>query len=78
MIIPYQRLAPETLYSLIESFVVREGTDYGYHEVALETKVEQVRQQIIHSEVMIVFDNATESINLLPRDEVNQAWELQA
>lgn len=29
MLIPWQDLSPETLENLIESFVLREGTDYG-------------------------------------------------
>ena len=32
MLIPWQDLSPETLENLIESFVLREGTDYGEHE----------------------------------------------
>lgn len=70
MIIPHERLAPETLDSLIESFVMREGTDYGEAEQSLSDKVEQVRQQVIRGEVIIAFDYQTESINLLPRQEV--------
>lgn len=70
MIVPHQRLAPETLTSLIESFIVREGTDYGDSEHSLAQKVEQVRVQIERDEVVIVFDYETESINLLPRREV--------
>ncbi|WP_460549631.1 YheU family protein, partial [Geodermatophilus aquaeductus] len=46
MIIPWQDLAPETLDSLIESFVLREGTDYGEHERSLEQKVADVRRQL--------------------------------
>ena len=35
MLIPWQDLSPETLENLIESFVLREGTDYGEHERTL-------------------------------------------
>lgn len=78
MIIPHERLAPETLDSLIESFITREGTDYGSLEYSLEEKVEQVRRQIHRGEVVIVFDYETESINLLPRHEVNVLSEQEA
>lgn len=70
MIIPHERLAPETLESLIESFVMREGTDYGDSECNLRDKVEQVRRQILKGEVIIAFDYQSESINLLPREDV--------
>ena len=46
VIIPRQELATDTLNSLIESFVLREGTDYGEHERSLEQKVEDVRRQL--------------------------------
>ncbi|MGL5266903.1 MAG: YheU family protein, partial [Plesiomonas shigelloides] len=34
MIIPWQQLEPETLNNLLESFVLREGTDYGQQEMS--------------------------------------------
>lgn len=74
MIIPHERLAPETLHSLIESFISREGTDYGDTELPLASKVNQVKDSILKSEVLIVFDNATDSINLLPRSDVPMNW----
>lgn len=38
MIIPWQELTPETLENLIESYVLREGTDYGAQEKACKIK----------------------------------------
>ena len=35
MIIPWQELEPETLRSIAESVVLREGTDYGFEELSL-------------------------------------------
>lgn len=78
MIIPHERLAPETLDSLIESFVMREGTDYGNSECSLRDKVEQVRCQIKKGEVIIAFDYQTESINLLPRRDVSVLSDVEA
>ncbi len=43
MIIPWQELSTETLDNLIESFVLREGTDYGMQEKTLEQKVADVK-----------------------------------
>ena len=71
MVIPYQRLAPETLTALIESFISREGTDYGATELALQTKVEQIRDQIVAEKVVIVYDRKSESINLLAREALS-------
>ena len=58
-------LAPHTLRAVVESFVLREGTDYGLHEVSLEAKVEQVLVQLRRGEAHITFDPATESVNVV-------------
>jgi len=62
------QLDPDTVTNLIKEFVLREGTDYGVSEVALETKIEQVRKQILRRDVQIFFEPETESINLVRRD----------
>jgi uncharacterized protein YheU (UPF0270 family) len=58
-------LKPDTLQAVIESFVLREGTDYGVHETPLETKVAQVLVQLRRGEAHLTFDPATESINVV-------------
>jgi len=62
--IPCAQLAAETLNALIESFVLREGTDYGVREVPLAAKVAQVRRQLERGEAQIVFDPATETVDI--------------
>jgi hypothetical protein len=62
--IPMTELAPDTLQALIESFVLREGTDYGVEEVPLATKVGQVVRQLQRGEAQIVFDPETESVDI--------------
>jgi uncharacterized protein YheU (UPF0270 family) len=57
-------LEPDTLRAVIESFVLREGTDYGVHETSLEDKVAQVLNQLRRGEAQITFDPATESVNI--------------
>lgn len=60
-----EQLAEETLTNLIHEFILREGTDYGANEVALETKTAQVRRQIDKKEVQIFFDPNSETVNLV-------------
>lgn len=69
MIIPWQDLAPETLENLIESFVLREGTDYGEHERSLEDKVADVKQQLQSGEVVLVWSELHETVNLMHRTQ---------
>ncbi len=58
-------LEPDTLRAVIESFVLREGTDYGLHETSLEAKVAQVLMQLRRGEAHVTFDPATESVNVV-------------
>lgn len=67
MIIPWQQLDVQTLNSLIEAFVLREGTDYGEHELSLEQKVNDVHRQLESGEVILVWSQLHETVNLLPR-----------
>jgi len=70
MIVPWQELQEDTLTNLIEHFVLREGTDYGEQEFALADKVAQVRRQLQTGEVVIVYSELHESINIVPRQEL--------
>jgi len=65
ILVPYTELSPDALTGVIQSFVLREGTDYGEHEVPFETKVLQVRRQLERREADIVFDPNTESIDIV-------------
>jgi Uncharacterized protein conserved in bacteria len=69
MIIPWQDLAPETLDNLIESFVLREGTDYGEQELSLGQKVADVRRQLQSGEVLVVWSELHETVNIMPRNQ---------
>ncbi|MDE7582028.1 YheU family protein [Enterobacter hormaechei] len=68
MIIPWQDLSPETLDNLIESFVLREGTDYGEHERSLEQKVNDVKRQLKSGDVVLVWSELHETVNTMPRN----------
>ena len=68
MIIPWQDLSPETLDNLIESFVLREGTDYGEQELSLEQKVSDVKRQLKSGDVVLVWSELHETVNIMPRN----------
>jgi len=69
MIIPWQEIAPETLDSLIESFVLREGTDYGEQERTLTQKVADVKKQLQSGEAILVWSELHETVNIMPRGQ---------
>ena len=64
--VPHAELSADALRAVIESFVLREGTDYGERVVEFETKVSQVRRQLDRGEARIVFDPESESIDIVP------------
>lgn len=72
MIIPYTDINNDTLNNLIEYFVLREGTDYGEQEVALPQKVEMVKRQLKTGDVLIVYSELHESINLISKQQFLQ------
>ena len=63
--VPYTELSEEALRGVLESFVLREGTDYGEREFSLDQKVEHVTRQLRRGEAKIVFDPATETIDVV-------------
>lgn len=65
VLVPIDSLSEDVLAALIESFVLREGTDYGLTEASHETKIKQIAQQLKSGQVKIVFDPASESVNLV-------------
>ncbi|MNL27370.1 hypothetical protein D3C87_1489580 [compost metagenome] len=67
--IPLEVLSEDALNGIIESFVQREGTDYGVNEIALDTKLQQVRKQLQRGDVKVVFDPDSESVTLLTKNE---------
>lgn len=75
VIIPWKKLETETLNSLIESFVLREGTDYGEHERSLAQKVDDVRRQLQHGEVLLVWSELHETVNIMPRGQIRAGQE---
>ena len=64
MNIPFQDLKVETLTAIVEEFISREGTDYGVHETSLEKKVQQVMNQLQRGEIVVTFDQESQSCDL--------------
>jgi uncharacterized protein YheU (UPF0270 family) len=62
--VPYSEMPAELLHAVVESFVLREGTDYGEREFSLEAKVDGVIRQLQKGEAKIIFDPATDSVTI--------------
>lgn len=65
VIVPYRELEPDTLRAVVESFVLREGTDYGAREFSLSDKVAHVMAQLQRGDAQIVFEPDSNSIHIV-------------
>ena len=65
IVIPHRELSAEALRGVLESFVLREGTEYGEREVSLDQKVAEVLQQLERGEAQVIFHTALESIDII-------------
>lgn len=63
--VPYTQLSPEALHGVIESFVLREGTEYGEREFTLSEKRTHVLLQLERGEAQILFDPQSQSVDIV-------------
>ncbi len=63
--VPHTELAPATLRAVIESFVLREGTDYGERDASFDGKVADVMRQLERREAAILYDPGSDSIDIV-------------
>ena len=62
--IPLETLSADALTGIIETFVLREGTDYGERVYDLHAKCAMVRRQLERGEAVIEFDPRTKSVDI--------------
>jgi uncharacterized protein len=67
VIIPFEQLSPAALKGLIEEFVTRPGTDTGYTRKTLGENVEMVKRQLRQGDVLIAYDAASQTANIVPK-----------
>lgn len=67
MLIPFDQLEEDTLNSIVESVVLREGTDYGEQELSLDEKVALVKQQLREGLAVIEYSEEHESVNIIAK-----------
>ena len=70
VVVPYTELSADLLDAVIESFVLREGTDYGQKEFSLADKVARVHSQLKKGNARIVFDPESDSVTIVTSEPV--------
>ena len=68
--IPQDAISADALDGLIEEFVTRDGTDYGFEERSLHEKKSAVMTQISRGDAVVVFDPDTETCNIVLKTEL--------
>ncbi len=63
--VPPEALSADTVEALIESFILRDGTDYGSVEISLDSKKQQILKQLKKGDIKITFDPNTETVSLM-------------
>ena len=66
LIIPFNELSQEALQGVTQEYVTRDGTDYGESEIPLDTKAQQVLNQLHSGKAVIAFDQKTQTCNIVP------------
>ncbi len=82
MIIPAEQLAQETLDGIVREWLMRQGEDWGLVEGGLDDAIPQARDRVLKGDLVILWSETEETLNILPRDEVRrsdqkEAWEDQ-
>jgi|TARA_B000000557_G_scaffold60433_1_gene47253 uncharacterized protein YheU (UPF0270 family) len=63
--IPIESLDRSIIFSIIEEFVLREGTDYGAYEVNFQSKIDEIYRKLESDEYSISYDESTESCTII-------------
>ena len=72
--VPHTQLSAEALRGVIESFVLREGTEYGEREFTLEEKLSHVMLQLERGEAQIMFDPLSNSVHIVRTQNSGSRW----
>lgn len=72
MIVPAEMLSEDALLGMIEEFVTRDGTDYGEQEVSVQTRVAEVKKQLLTGEALIHYDAAAGSTHIIAASELTK------
>lgn len=70
MVIPHERLEPDTLCALIEEFITRDGAVQGHSIIPLATMMQEVLGQLETGTAAIVFDEVEETCSIMVKDRM--------
>jgi uncharacterized protein YheU (UPF0270 family) len=72
VVVPLDRINPDTLRKMVEEFVTREWSELADSDCTFEDKIEQVIQQLNDNRINVVFDLTSETCNIVPADRLKR------
>jgi len=72
MIIPHDRLAPEVLSGVIEDWLSRQSQDWVGDVEDREQVIGQVIEQMRRKQLLVTWDDESQTINLVDAESFNQ------
>lgn len=70
-LIPYDSLSSETLDTILDDIVSRDGTDYGEYDLSVAQKRQQALKVLSNGEAVLLFDTESETIKMVPKDALS-------
>jgi uncharacterized protein YheU (UPF0270 family) len=72
MVVPYEQLSSDALNGVLEEYASREGTEYGSNDISMDSKVRQLKTQLLQGKALIVFDEESGTCNLMLKREFDK------
>ena len=69
IVVPITSLSAEAQQGVIDEFIWREGTDYGWQEASHDKKRTDILRQIERGEILLTFSPGDESLTLMTKRE---------
>ena len=70
-LIPYESLTHETLITIVDDVVSRDGTDYGAYDLSESQKRQQALAALENGQAVLLFDTTSETIKMVPKDTLS-------
>ena len=66
--VPWERIPESQQRAIVESVVLREGTDYGLNERSFDSKVKALMETLKRGDAILTYDANLDSFNVVTKD----------
>ena len=66
--VPWERVPEAQQRAIVESVVLREGTDYGLNERSFDSKVNALMETLKRGDAILTYDPTLDSFNVVTQD----------